>query len=267
MRRLVKPLGALLTVAAFASLSSCSTFDRHDVAASVNGHDLTFEQLDALTNSASASVQRETIKTWLQFAAVTGGPTDASSADALDAATAEVLGDLGGMHEEEARARYEKGLAGSPYACLGAILIEASTDEQEVISKIDGGMSLADAAEQYSADPQLAATGGAVYADSTDPTTSCIPTADFTQGFAPAVVEPLTTADVGEPVYAELSDGARVILVLRAFAELTTDERQLLAKDFAELELTRILTTADVYVNPRLGRWDASTATVVPDYG
>ena len=70
MRRLVKPLGALLTVAAFASLSSCSTFDRHDVAASVNGHDLTFEQLDALTNSASASVQRETIKTWLQFAAV-----------------------------------------------------------------------------------------------------------------------------------------------------------------------------------------------------
>lgn len=268
MRRFITPLGALLTVAAAASLSSCNTFERHDLAASVNGHELTFEQLDELTDgSTSASVQRDTISQWVQLAAVTEGPLDSSSAETLNAAAAGLGPSLLPEGDGPAKETYEQGVTVSDVVCLTAFQIETADDADAIIEGITDGESFAAAAAEFSVSDDLAQSGGLITDDSGN---NCMPTSSLPLN--ELYVAALTEADpaVGDTVLIEFGDvdpQARVITRLRPYDELTTDDLVTVEHAAVFEAFQRIIAEADVFVNTRFGRWDATSASVVADEG
>lgn len=268
MRRFITPLGALLTIAAAASLSSCNTFERHDIAASVNGHELTFEQLDQLTDgSTSASVQRDTITQWVQLAAATDGPLDSNSADALNAAAAGLGPGLLPEGDGPAKATYEQGVTVSDVVCLTAFQIETADDADAIIEGITDADSFAAAAAEFSMSDDLAQSGGLITDDSG---TNCMPLGSLplNEQFVAALVE--ADPRVGDAVLIEFGDidpKARVITRLRAYDELSTDDLVTVEHTAVFEAFQRIIAEAHVFVNTRLGRWDATTASVVADEG
>jgi hypothetical protein len=268
MRRLIKPLGALLTVAAIASLSSCSTFDRNNVAATVNGHELTFEQLDNLTNSStSASVQRETLSKWVQVAAATQGPLDASSADAISAADLALPVLLLPEGDGPAKATYDQGMTVSDIACVMLFPIESSVDPQAIIASITDADSFATAAKKYSIQKDLADSGGMLL---NAQGVNCASSASVTRNQAFNAALLAADPKVGDATLVEFgttTPQAMVIVRLRPYAELAPIDRAIVEHTAVSDAMLRIVTAAHVYVNPRLGRWDAATATVVPDAG
>ena len=252
MRRLITPLGALLSVAALSTLSSCSTFDRHDVAATVNGHELTFEQLDVLSDgSTSASLQRQTLSNWIRIAAPTEGPLDITSTDQFDAAWQTMLESIAPA-DGAAKDAYEQGVNVSEVVCLMAFQIETATDADAVLAEIDDAESFAATATEFSI--------------SQDHVEGCATTSSL------AFIAELSEADpaVGDAVLIEVAGttpASRLIVRITPYSELSDADRLEVDRSSVTEIVVDIVTKADVYVNPRLGRWDAATATVVADEG
>ena len=264
MRRLIKPLGALLTVAAATSLSSCNTFDRHDVAASVNGHELTFEQLDSLIDgTTSASVQRDTLTQWVQLAAVTDGPLDSGTAESLNAAAAGLGESLLPEGDGPAKSTYEQGITVSDVVCVTAFQIESSDDADAIMEEITDADSFAAAAAEFSVSEDLAQTGGLITDDSGK---NCLPPTSLplNELFIAALIE--ADPPVGAAVLIEFGDTdprARVITRLRPYDELTTADRVTVEHTAVFEAFQRTVASAEVYVNPRLGHWDPTSVSVV----
>ncbi len=269
MRSPRAPLCALLTVAAAGVLSSCATFESRDVAASVNGHEITFEQLATLADdSTSASLLRSRLEVWVRTVAAIDSDaellTEQAMQQAFDVAASALLAENG----EQWREQYELGLDGAEYICVGAIPLTASTDPAEVLAELRAGTSWAAAAEQYSSDPLLAASGGVLYDDfqSADPQ-GCVPSGSFAATY-PTVAAVIADEQlrVGVPEAVELateSEPLDLVMVLRSWDDLADDERFTASTTgWQQLFLTRV-EQADVYINPRIGRWDAPTMAVV----
>lgn len=267
MRRTVTV--SLLALATTFAASGCSTFQDRDVAARVNGHELTFEQLDTLTGgSTSGSAVRKAIESWVQVGAVVPADVSISTEDELNAASGDALNSLVQQYSEAGRAGYDKGFDGAALLCLAAIPLEASVDADAVLAEIADGKSFADAAAQYSANADYAATGGVIYDQQGR---NCMDPDTFAQVFS-IIIEPLKTASPapGEVVLIEYGDTtpkARAIAMLRPYDSLTLDEQAQLSRDEIGAALQAVYAEAEVYVNPRIGRWDVATATVVADAG
>jgi hypothetical protein len=262
-------LCALLAIAAAGVLSSCATFEDRDVAASVNGHEITFDQLATLTDdSTSASVLRDRLETWVRTVAATDSDAELLTVEAMQQALDDVVGAMVAENGAQWREQYELGLDGADYVCVGAIPLTASTDPAEVLAELRAGTTWAAAAEQYSSDPLLAASGGVLYDDfqSADPQ-GCYPSGSFASTYTPVAA---LIADeqlrVGVPEAVELeteSEPLDLVMVLRSWDDLTIDEQSTVSTTGLQQLFLAKVTEADVYINPRIGRWDASTMAVV----
>lgn len=269
MRSPQPPLCALLAIAAAGVLSSCATVERRDVAAAVNGHELTFDQLATLADdSTSASVLRDWLQTWVRTVAATDTDNELVTVEAMQQAFDDVVGTMLAEHGEEWREQYELGLDGAEYLCVGAIPLTASTDPAEVLAELRAGTSWAAVAEQYSSDPLLAASGGVLYDDfqSADPQ-GCYPAGTFA-GTYPTVAALIADEQlrVGVPEAVELdteSEPLDLVMVLRGWDDLTSDEQSTVSSTGLQQSFLAKVAAADVYINPRIGRWDASTMEVV----
>ena len=108
----------------------------------------------------TADETRSVISNWLQVAALGGDMSTITTRKTLkevaDATGVELAAPFLGPVAD----RYSKGFDGSPWVCLGAIPLAAETDPDEVIAAMAGGMSLADAATKYSADPTFVQSSG-----------------------------------------------------------------------------------------------------------
>lgn len=225
----------LLSVAVGAlGLSSCATFNRNDVAVRVGNDTLSTSAARALVTPdaehTSGDLMRQQLTAWIRL-------------DVVD--------------EQQAQAAYAKGIAGSPSICLGAIPVATFAETTDVMTALQSGMSFADAARQYSGNPALASSGGVVLAPDG---TECMAPA----GLAPAVSAALQTATVGQPIAADLDTFAAVLLI-RPYAELSFESRSAVAAaSVSEEQLAVTLAGADIYVDPRYGRWSPETLSVVP---
>lgn len=267
MRRTVTV--SLLALVTTVAASGCTTLQDHDVAARVNGHELTFDQLDELAGGTTdATRQRATISSWLQVGAAVPDTVAINTEEQLNAARAQAYADLIAQNDEAGRASYQLGFDGADLLCLAAIPLEASVDADAVMAEIDAGKSFADAAAEYSANAEYAASGGVIYDQEGR---NCMDPETFAQVFS-IIIEPLTAANPGpgEVVLIEYGDTtpkARAIAMLRPYDSLSVDEQGQLSSTEIGLALQVIYADAEIYVNPRIGRWDAETATVIADEG
>jgi hypothetical protein len=221
------------------------------------------DQLDQFTEgNSTGDAARLAISRWLQVAAVGADLGDITSLEELQAAAEEASAELAAPFLDEAEAAYALGLDGSPALCLGAVLLDETTDPQVVIDAIQGGTSLADAAATWSADPALAEAGGVV----TDQNgTSCLATDG---GVNPDVLAQLSAAGAvpGIPVEVQLPNSKAVVLI-REWDDLTQQEQVTVLPSVqtqVAAEVNARIQGADVFVDSRFGRWDAATGTVVP---
>jgi hypothetical protein len=215
-------------------LSSCATFNRNDVAARVGNRSITTAAARALVTPdaqhTSGDLLRQQLTAWIKL-------------DVLD--------------EQQAKAAYEKGLAGSPSVCLAAIPVATFAETTAVLAALQSGMSFADAARQFSGNAALAASGGIVPAPDGS---ECMAASALT----PNVAAALKTTPVGQPIAADLGTFSAVLL-LRPYDQLSFDTRSVVAAaSVSQEQLAVSLASAHIYVDPRYGRWNPETLSVVP---
>jgi hypothetical protein len=223
-----------MSVVGLIALSSCATFNRNDVAARVGSHTLSTSAARALVTPDDQQTigdqLRAKLTAWIK---------------------------LGVIDEQQAKAQYEKGLAGSSLVCLAAIPVASFDATTQIMTALQAGTSFADAAHQFSGSTALADSGGIVSAP--DGSECMAPS-----GLAPAVATALQTATVGQPMAANL-DTFSAVLLLRPYDELSSDSRAAVATgSLTEAQLATTLAGAKIYVDPRYGRWSAETLSVVP---
>lgn len=257
MRRLALPLGALVAAVSF---SSCSSVDHADIAAEVNGHELTNDQLSGLAGGTTdGDAIREVLKKWIEVVAVTGDAAGLNTAADLDSRKAEALTDLLAEFSDTSRASYERGLDGSPLLCLSAIPLDTTVPASQVLAELASGTNFADAAQQYSIDDTLAASGGVV---ASTEGVECLAADQFNTELLSLLAD--AGATVGTPTSVVLQS-QEVVVMLRPFDELTLSEAELLqlASEDIGAELTSRYESASISVDRRLGTWDAATGQIL----
>ena len=255
-RRVVLATGVLL---AAATLSSCATFSRTDLAAEVDGVQLTRSELNTLTASTtSGDAARQVIGDWLRLAVLGGDVKGVTSADDLAARREKAIDELSAPFIEEGRPVYEQGLAGSPLLCLGAIPLAPGADTTAILAEIEGGLAWADAAAKYSNDPNFAGNGGLVLDQNGG---NCLSPDGFNQDLLTKLSD--AGAEVGTPVTVDVG-GAPALVLLRPFDDLPTTDKASFVSDQVANELLERLDAVDIYVNPRYGRWDTASVSVLP---
>ena len=79
----------------------------------------------------------------------------------------------------------------------------------------------------------------------------------------PRRTEALQGVPVGQPIVANLGTFSAV-LMLRPYDELLPESKSLIANaTVSQDQLDAMVDGADIYVDPRYGRWDPETGTVV----
>ena len=252
----------LVAACALATLQSCATFDRNDAAAKVGDQSLSAkaaEKLAAIDDTAATGDRlRLELTKWIRvsvFEAFTGAPAPATAptpAD-LDARLSQAIMTIAGG---EAKTNYELGAGGSPVLCLAAITAATPEDANTALATVNSGMSFAEAARQFSTDTVLAEDGGIVKgpdgSECLDPT-----------GVNAAAITALQGVPVAQPIVADLGTFSAV-LMMRPYDDLLPESQSLIASaTVSQDQLDAIVDASDIYVDPRYGRWDPETGTVV----
>jgi hypothetical protein len=249
-------------IAAAVLLSSCATFNRNDTAAEVDGRTLTQQEVQQLAGGSEASPAtaaslRDELTKWIRVAVIedkvgTAQPTSSSSSEELDTRLSAAISALG---SGTAESTYETGIS-SPVVCLAAITVANIDDANKALAAINSGTSFSDAAHQFSTDTVIAEAGGVVKGrDGSE----CI----APNTVNPAVTQALKDAPVGQPIAADLGTFAAV-LMLRPYDELSDASKKLIASaSVPQKELDAVVDGADIFVDPRYGRWDPATGSVV----
>ena len=254
-RRSAVPATVLITAFGLLGLSSCATFNRNDVAARVGGHTISAADLQLLASGDGKSLVGDQLRlqltNWVRVSAletVTGAvaPAGPLTAEQITARTQKAIALVDGARGKDL---YESGFHGSPYVCLAAIPVQSADDAATVMAALSSGTSFADAARQYSTDATLASSGGVVNDQDGN---ECFATPTVSSAVAGALAE----LPVGTPAVVDLVTLTAVV-ALRPFDALQPGSQQLTAAQ-------AIAADATVYIDPRYGRWDAVSASVVP---
>ncbi len=247
------------------ALSSCATVDRNGLAVEIDDHSLTLDNAEALASTdgtpATGDQLREQLTKWIRVTVLEGSageqtdaPPPATSAE-LDQRYAAAVTTLAG---EDAKELYETGVSGSPVICIAAVTTANLEDANAVLALLNSGLSFEDAARQHSTDTVIAEAGGIVRGG-VNGDQECLDPATVN----PAVVAALKDTPIGQPITADL-DTFSAVLMLRPFDELLPESQSLVATTVvSQDQLDALVDDANVYVDPRYGRWDPATGSVV----
>ena len=241
------------------AISSCSTFDRRDAVAEVKGVTLTRAELSLLTNnSAGGTEARTAISQWLTVAVLGGDVAHVAGIDDLNARRTKAIDALSAPFMDTARQKYAQGLDGSPVLCLAAIPLAPTTNPDIVLGELSGGTSFADAAGKYSIDANLAQSGGLIQDQSG---ASCLAPGGLSQELLTSMKT--ASAAVGATIVVDFKDN-KVIIRMRPFEELSQTDKATIVQEDIGGEVKARLAATKVYVDPKYGKWDPKTVTVVP---
>lgn len=291
----------LLALAGAFAVAGCGTFDRNDAAATVGSDQVSRDDFEAMlaaftaepelqltedpaTGTVAADGGRSLLSAMVQgsaseqFLAAAGesitdadreavleGVPDDDPVLALPDEVVSLFVDLQAGSTARARigapdaAELERLYAGSP-ASLGAlcarhILLASESEARDVLAELDDGADFAELAVERSTDPAAADTGGSLGGD-------CVPLAALAQA-GPDFLAAVEASPVGVPTGPlETTLGWHVVL-RRPFEEVAEPLEALFAEQPGELLFAGFLASSDVRVDPRYGRWDPLTSTVV----
>ena len=248
---------AATSLFAAAGLSSCDKYKPNEAAATVDGHELSLNQLSELADgNDDPAVVRAALTAWIQVTAVSEDPGEYLTEDALAAQRSIIIPPLIESVQAETRTLYEKGLDGSPLLCMAVIPLAAEVTSATIFDALDAGSSFAQLAADFSQDPSLVESGGVIVVDGQE----CLPIDQWNV----ELIGLLTDAHikVGEPGAIVLNDG-EVVVLLRPFDDLTDDSRILLAQGPVSQALLALYMAAEVTVNASIGSWDSEQGIVV----
>jgi hypothetical protein len=245
--------------------SGCSSLNRNNDAARVEGHTLGRDEIGALVGNTDpvqdGAAVRVGITKWVRVELLeqttgTADPAVASTAN-LDARLAAGLTALAAETPDAGRDVYTSGPAVSGVVCLGAIPVDPPEVADSVLADLAGGMSWADAATKYSSDAGLASGGGVVLDQDGK---ECIAAAKVN----PTILDPIVAAGIDTPLAVNLGATTAVVKI-RSYDELSGDAQLELARTAMNVtRLPALLATADVYIDPLYGVWNPATAEVDP---
>jgi hypothetical protein len=141
--------------------------------------------------------------------------------------------------------------------CARAIFVADEASQRAAVDALVGGRPFAEVGAEHSADPAFEATGGTLLGDPEQP---CFDLAQLSQ-FPPDIAEALVTAPpravlpIDDPISVFVVPGAGS--VQRPIAELYEGEGP------GRYALSAFIWSSDVTIDPRYGRWNPFTATVV----
>ena len=257
IRRRGVALAVLAAGLAVASLSACDRYEPNEAAATVNGHELSLDQLEELAEgNDDPAVQRAALSAWIQVIAASEDPGELLTEADLAAQREIVLPPLIEATQEQARLEYEQGLQGSLSLCMAVIPLTADTPSAAVLDALEDGVPFAELAAQYSEDPSLIETGGIISVDGQE----CLPTDQWNAELLELLAD--EDAVVGEAGVIILNN-SEVIFLLRPFAELSAASKTLLAQGPVAEALLELYQAAEVTVHESIGTWDAEQGQVV----
>ena len=282
-----------------AALTGCSTFDENDAAAVVDGAEITQQQFQDTLTALAANTEETGIQEDFATGSVAGetgrnvlgGLVRATASEQYLAANGESVtdadreaaqGSLPNWQQDlpsdvsdlvldfqasgaarsriaagDAQERYEESPSDLGVVCVRHIVVNTEEEAQDVLTELEGGADFADLAAQRSIEPAAASTGGAL----PDPQTGapCLSTAAAVQSLDPAFVAGATAAVPGEPTEPVQSSFGWHVILARPYSEV---EDSVLSIYGARL-FAQYLQSADVSVDPRYGRWDAESGSIV----
>lgn len=278
------------------TVSGCTTFENSDSVATVDGVDISQDDLDAVLGAVIAQadgaapadgtvssdagrfalerlIAAEASRQYIEAAGESISDEERAGVDLEDYATLpealrSKLNDLaageaarGRIAADSAQAAYEASPFESGAVCLRAIAVDAEELLATVQEELAAGTPFADVAVEYSVD--ATAESGGVIAGANGG--ACLAAAEIPVDsggpLIQAVVE-LGADEYSEPIAQESATGEAgpsLILYGRPFEEVA-DEVSLL---YGGPAFSEYLGTVDVAVDPRYGRWDDATAAVV----
>lgn len=262
MIRRLPALGALVAVASLSamSLSSCSSTAANTEVASAAGQKLTADELEQIMDGNTTGEDvRAVISNWLQVAILGGDTSVIGSVEDLQNAVDQTNAALISQNLTVAQEEYEANGLDASFLCLAAIPLDAAVDPADVVAEIVAGTTFADAAAQYSIDDTLKANGGLLVDGNGN---ECLQTSSFTPELLGAMAD--SGAEIGTPVGITVGQQGAVVM-LRPWTELSDASKQTAASGLAQtIGLQKLTQADDVIVNPRYGKWESSTARVVP---
>jgi hypothetical protein len=246
VRRVNRRLPLVLSVAAIVALTAgCTTFSDSSNIARVDDATLTEDDFQAqLTELGAPSDQllpaeavRAQITTWIQEQiAADDGP---------------------GVDADEAAELYDQGLASSGTTCISGIVVEDRDTAARVAEELAGGADFAALLEAENLDPSLGEAGGVIPCITSDQAAQAADI-EFVQVAASLSAE--NPVDIAPLLDTEGNEFAWVVMSFRSFAELTPTDAETVT---TAIDTADRLATADVFVDPRYGTFDAATGQVV----
>ena len=248
VRRVNRRFSLVLSAAAIAALTTtgCTTFSDSGNVARVGDATLTDADFQAqLTELGAPSDQplpgeaiRAEISTWI----------GEQLADA----------DTAGISAEDAAALYDAGIQSSSTVCVNGIVVEDETTALRVADELDGGTDFGELLIAENLDPSLGEEGGDIGCITSDQVAEAAD-AEFVKVIGTLSADnPLDVSPLLDTTGAEF---AWVILAFRSFSELSPTDVDTVT---TAIDTTARLATADVFVDPRYGTFDAATGQVVP---
>jgi hypothetical protein len=247
VRLVNRRLSLVLSAAALAALApGCATFSDSSNVARVNDVALTADEFQTkLTETGAPSDQplpgdavRAEITTWIQeqlVAADTGGDVD----------------------EDEIAALYDAGIESSGIICLDGIIVQANDTARRVADELSSGADFDELLASENVEPSLGEVGGEVGC-LTSVQVAGAPDVEVVQSAAGLSAEnSIAVAPLVDP---EGNVGAWIVLSFRPFDELSPTDVDTVT---TAIDGATRLATADVFVDPRYGTFDATTGQVV----
>ena len=154
-------------------------------------------------------------------------------------------------------ALYDEGPEASGVACLSAIVVEEEATAVALLAELEAGAGFAEVFATNNLDASLDSTAGAI---------PCLGPEDIADNIATPVVAvgatmspdtPIATAPLLDPTGAAFG---WVVLSFRTFDQLDATEVEQIT---GFVDVSEAAATADVFVDPRYGTFDADTGTVV----
>jgi hypothetical protein len=246
VRRVNRRFSLVLSAAAIAALTTgCATFSDSGNIARVGDATLTGDDFQAqLTDAGAPSDQplpgdavRAQISTWI----------GEQLADA----------DIPGISADDAAVLYDAGIESGINVCVNGIVVEDETTAVRLADDLAGGADFVELLTTENLDPSLGEAGGDIGCINSDQVADA-GDAEFVRVIATLSADnPLAVSPLFDTTGAEF---AWVVLAFRSFSELSPTDVDLVT---TAIDSAARLATADVFVDPRYGTFDAATGQVI----